>query len=123
MLRTSFPQEAVGHAHALIGAYETAHSGLSRITHEFRCDLRSALDRLGPHALPYLRIVRSDLEGRAVQARKTWPLWIDRLTDRMTDRRLIASRALLDAVDREADARGLVLSIPVCLEKGTSGDR
>lgn len=58
-----------------------------------------------------------------MQARQTWPLWIDRLTDRMTDRRLIASRALLDAVDREADARGLVLSIPVCLEKGASGDR
>ncbi|HJE23644.1 MAG TPA: hypothetical protein K8W01_08290 [Methylorubrum populi] len=109
MFRTTFPQEAVGHAHALIGAYETAHAGLARISHEFRRDLRVTLDRLGPGAVPYLRAVRSDLEGRTVEARTMWPIWIDRLTDPMIDRRLIASRALLDAVDREADARGMVL--------------
>ncbi|MBB5760438.1 hypothetical protein ABEV34_03775 [Methylorubrum rhodesianum] len=109
MFRTTFPQEAVGHAHALIGAYETAHTGLARISQEFRRDLRVALDRLGPGALPYLRVIRSDLEGRTLEARATWPLWIDRLTDPMIDRRLIASRALLDAVEREADARGMRL--------------
>lgn len=109
MFRTTFPQEAVGHAHALIGAYETAHAGLARISHEFRRDLCVTLDRLGPGAAPYLRVVRSDLAGCAVDARATWPLWIDRLTDPMTDRRLIASRALLETVDREADARGVVL--------------
>ncbi len=109
MLRTRFPQEAVGHAHALIGAYETAHTGLARISHEFRRELCLTLDRLGPGAAPYLRAVRSDLEGRAGEARAAWPLWIDRLTDPMTDRRLIASRALLDAVEREAEARGVVL--------------
>ena len=109
MFRTMFPQEAVGHAHALIGAYESAHAGFARISQEFRRDLRVPLDRLGPGGAPYLRVVRNDLEGRALDARATWPLWIDRLTDPMIDRRLIASRALLDAVEREADARGMVL--------------
>ncbi len=109
MFRTMYPQEAVGHAHALIGAYETAHAGLARISHEFRRDLCLALDRLGPGAAPYLRVVRSDLEDRTLAARATWPLWIDRLTDPMIDRRLIASRALLDAVESEADARGMIL--------------
>ncbi|CAO4156690.1 hypothetical protein PUR23_11465 [Methylorubrum populi] len=109
MFRTLYPQEAVGHAHALIGAYESAHAGLARISQEFRRDLCVTLDRLGPGATPYLRAVRSDLEGRTVEARATWPLWIDRLTDPMIDRRLIASRALLETVEREADARGMVL--------------
>ena len=109
MFRTTFPQEAVGHAHALIGAYESAHAGLARISQEFRRDLCLTLDRLGPRGIPYLRAVRRDLEGRTQDARETWPLWIDRLTDPMIDRRLIAARALRDAVEREADARGMIL--------------
>ncbi|SFK66077.1 hypothetical protein [Methylorubrum salsuginis] len=109
MFRTSFPQEAVGRAHSLIGAYESAQMGLSNLSHAFCAELRPTLDRLGPMGIPYLKALRHDLEQRTRQARKTAPIFIDRLTDPMLDRRLIASRALLDTVRAEAKARGLTL--------------
>lgn len=109
MFRTSFPQEAVGRAHSLIGAYESAQVGLAGLSREFRTELGPTLDRLGPMGLPYLKVLRRDLERRTWQARRTAPIFIDRLTDPMLDRRLIASRALLDTVRTEAEARGLTL--------------
>ena len=109
MFRTTYPQEALGRAHNLIGAYETAHAGLAGIAREFRSELHATLDRLGPRAALYLQTVRRDLEGRSREASNRAPLWIDRLTDPMTDRRILASRALLHAVDDEADARGVTL--------------
>ena len=109
MFRTSFPQEAVGRAHSLIGAYESAQVGLAGLSCEFRSELRPTLDRLGPMGVPYLRALRRDLERRTQEAGATAPIFIDRLTDPMLDRRLIASRALLDTVRAEAQARGLIL--------------
>lgn len=109
MFRTSFPQEAVGRAHSLIGAYESAQMGLAGLSREFCAELRPTLDRLGPMGIPYLQVLRRDLERRAQEAGATAPIFIDRLTDPMLDRRLIASRALLDTVRTEARARGLAL--------------
>ena len=107
MFRTTFPQEAVGRAHSLIGAYESAQVGLAGLSREFRSELRPTLDRLGPMGIPYLKVLRRDLERRTRQASATAPIFIDRLTDPMLDRRLIASRALLDTVRSEALSRGL----------------
>ncbi|MFC7664533.1 hypothetical protein ACFQWF_20120 [Methylorubrum suomiense] len=104
-----FPQEAVGRAHSLIGAYASAQVGLAGLSRDFLSELGPALDRLGPMGIPYLRALRYDLEKRTREARGTAPIFIDRLTDPMLDRRLIASRALLDTVRTEAQARDLLL--------------
>lgn len=109
MLRTRFPQEAIGQAHHLVAAYGQAQVGLARIAAEFRESLRPVIRGLGPEASPYLRNVREDLDAQLDRVSHAEPLFHDEVSDWMHDRVITASHALIGAIDDEARCHGIAL--------------